>query len=324
MSIEPTQDTVPTPATLEHRAHPLARFFRSTPGAFLILGIFLSVVIGFSIYGGYRAGITERDHIAATAQFLEVRRQYDLAIEDLAAGRPAMAIQRLEFILTAEPNFPSAAQRYNELQATLRAPTATPTPLPTPTQVVTVQDAPKVLAEAQTAINAKDWDTAIQKINALRFGAPAYEPLRVNNLLYTALRNRGIATIKEGKVELGVADLDEAEKLSALDTEAKQYQQWGTIYSNGLAYWGLNWQRTAQTFELLYKLAPNFRDTKTRTRDAHLNYANLLMSKNDPCNAAAQYAAALAIENNSATDDKRKAAEEACKASGGSVSTKTP
>jgi len=324
MSIDPTQDTVPTPAALQHRAHPLARFFRSTPGAFLILGIFLSVVIGFSIYGGYRAGITERDHIAATAQFLEVRRQYDLAIEDLAAGRPAMAIQRLEFILTAEPNFPSAAQRYNDLQATARAPTATPTPLPTPTQVVTVQDAPKVLAEAQTAINAKDWDTAIQKINALRFGAPSYEPLRVNNLLYTALRNRGVNTIQTGKLELGLTDLDEASKIGGLDTESLQYQQWATIYINGVSYWGLNWGRTTRDFDLLYKLAPNFRDTKTRARDAHLTYASVLLGKNDSCNAALEYAAAFAIENNSATDDKRKAAEEACKVGGGTVATKTP
>lgn len=324
MSIDPTQDTVPTPATLEHRSHPLARFFRSTPGAFSILGIFLSIVIGLSIYGGYRAGVTERDHLAATAQFLEVRHQYELAIEDLAAGRPMLAIQRLEFILTAEPNFPSAAQRYTDLQATLRAPTATPTPLPTPTQVVTVQDAPKVFAEAQAAMNAKDWDTAIQKINALRFGAPAYEPLRVNNLLYTALRNRGVNTIQTGKLELGLTDLDEASKIGTLDTEALQYQQWATIYINGVSYWGLNWVRTTRDFDLLFKLAPNFRDTKTRARDAHSTYASVLMGKNDPCNAALEYAAAYVIENNQVTDDKRKAAEEACKAGGGTVATKAP
>ena len=321
MSSDPTQDTVPTPTTLENRAHPLARFFRSTSGAFLILGLFLSVVIGFSIYGGYRAGITERDHLAATAQFLEVRRQYDLAIEDLAAGRPAMAIQRLEFILTAEPNFPSAAQRYNDLQATVRAPTATPTPLPTPTQVVTVQDAPKVLAEAQAAINAKDWETAIQKINALRFGAPTYQAAQVIKLLFTALRNRGVVAIKDGKLELGLTDLDEASKIGTLDTEALQYQQWATIYINGVSYWGLNWVRTTRDFDLLYKLAPNFRDTKARARDAHLTYASILIGKNDPCNAALEYAAAFAIENNSATDDKRKSAEEACKASGGTPPT---
>ena len=234
-----------------------------------------------------------------------------------------MAIQRLEFILTAEPNFPSAAQRYNDLQATTRANRHADS-APDPDSSCHRARRAQSFSRSANGDQRQRLGHGDSKINALRFGAPSYEPLRVNNLLYTALRNRGVNTIQTGSFELGLTDLDEASKIGSLDTEALQYQQWATIYINGVSYWGLNWQRTTRDFDLLYKLAPNFRDTKTRARDAHLTYASILIGKNDSCNAVLEYAAAFAVENNQVTDDRRKAAEETCKASGGSVSTKTP
>ena len=141
---------------------------------------------------------------------------------------------------------------------------------------------------------------------------PDYERAAVRNILFNSLRNRGIDYIKAGKLELGLADLDQAAKLGSLDTEAQQHQQWAAIYIAGVSYWGLNWPRTIETFELLYTIAPYFRDTITRLHDAHLGYARQLDTLGNPCEAVIQYAAALDIQFDQPVEDRRLAAETAC------------
>ena len=141
---------------------------------------------------------------------------------------------------------------------------------------------------------------------------PTYESLAVRNMLFQSLRNRGIAYINAGKLELGLADLDQAARIGTLDEEARQYEQWATIYIAGVSYWGLNWPRTIETFQLLYTIAPYFRDTITRLRDAHLGYARQLEAGGDPCSAAKEYAAALELDFDQLTEDRRAAADIAC------------
>lgn len=312
MDIDPTQDTAPTSPVSRPPSSPLGRFIRSVPGAFLILFLVLGGVLAVAVVGGYRAGVAERDVAAATAQFAELTRQYQLGIDDLAAGRYTLAVERFEFILAIDPNFPGAADRLAEARAAVTPSPVTATLAPTPVVTVNPQTVAKLFAEAQSAFEAKDWDTTIQKINALWLADPAYEPSAARNMLYNSFRNRGIDNINAGKLELGLTDLDQASKIGALDAEAQQYQQWATIYMNGISYWGLNWPRTIETFQLLYTIAPYFRDTIARLHDAHLAYAKQLDAGGDPCSAVAEYAAALELQFDQAVEDKRSAAETAC------------
>lgn len=312
MDIDPTQDTVPASPAARPPSSPVGRFIRSVPGAFVILLLVLSGVLALAAIGGYRAGVAERDRAAATAQFAELTRQYQLGIDDVAAGRYTLAAERFEFILAIDPDFPGAADRLAEARTAATPPPVTATFAPTPDVTVDPQTAAKIFAEAQAAFDANDWDTTIQKINALWMADPAYEPLAARNMLYTAFRNRGIDSINAGKLELGLTDLDQASRISALDAEARQYQQWATIYMNGISYWGLNWPRTIETFQLLYTIAPYFRDTSVRLRDAHLAYAGQLDMGGDPCAAAPEYAAALELQFDQSVEDRRLAAETAC------------
>jgi len=312
MDTDPTQDTVPTPAVRRLPTSPLGRFIRSMPGAFLILGLVLGGVLGGAAFGGYRAGVIERDRAAATAQFEELTRQYRLGIEDMAAGRYTLAVERFQYILSIDPDFPGAAERLAEARANGTPQPATVTPFPTPIATLDAQTAADIFAQAQTAHDAKDWDTAIERLNALRLADPGYERLAVRDMLYSAFRNRGIESIDAGKLELGLTDLDQASTILPLDTDAQQYQQWATIYMNGISYWGLNWPRTIETFQLLYTIAPYFRDTASRLRDAHLAFARQLDSLGDPCSATAEYAAALDLQFEQSVEDKRLAAETAC------------
>ncbi len=319
MSTDPNQETVPSTAVRRMSASPLGRFVRSVPGAFLILAVILGTSLTLAALIGYQAGITERERTAATAQFLELSHQYQLGIEDMAAGRPGLAIERFEFILSIDPDFPQVAQRLAEARAaqpTTSGATAQPqtTTLPSPTPIITVgpETARTLFNEAQAAFDAEEWDTALQKLGALRVIDPTYEPAAVRDLLFKSLQSRGIAYINGDKLELGLADLDQASTLGTLDEEAQQYQQWATIYIAGISYWGLNWGRTVETFELLYTIAPYFRDTITRLYDAHLGYAQYLDSGGAPCDAVIEYQAALDMEFDQAIEDKRAAADLAC------------
>ncbi|MEK7324152.1 MAG: hypothetical protein AAB217_02710, partial [Chloroflexota bacterium] len=134
MDIDPNQDTIPNPAVAAPPASSLARFLRSTPGAFLILALFLGTVITLSILGGYRAGQAERRNAAATALVEELERQYNLGVEDMDAGRYLMAAQRFEYIVNINPNYLDAASRLAQARAALNItstpPATTPPTLP--------------------------------------------------------------------------------------------------------------------------------------------------------------------------------------------------
>jgi hypothetical protein len=320
-------DSLPAQTVAAPRRSPLMRFLRSGLGAFVILAIFLGGVITLSILGGYRAGLAERDRAATVTQSAELLKQSALADEDMAAGRYLLAAQRLQFVLAADPNYPGAAGKMATAQAALTTSqpgTSLPTPIPaTPLPTINPQNAPAIFAEARQAAADQNWDLVIQEAKALQAAAPDYERNAVRQLLFDAYHARGIELINDGKLELGLTDLDDAAKIGPLDTEAQQYQQWATIYISGISYWGFNWPRTVQTFELLYTIAPYFRDTIARLHDAHVGYGDSLAAGGDPCGAALEYAAALTVTADQTTEDKRAAAESTC-ATGTPSLTLTP
>jgi tetratricopeptide (TPR) repeat protein len=316
MDSDPTQDTLPTPAVRPAPGSPLTRFVRSVPGAFLIIALSLAGVLALAATAGYYAGSSEHDRAAATAQAAELGRQFQLGLDDLSAGRPSLAVQRFEFILAINPAYPGAAQKLAEARAALPpgVSTAQATDLPSPTMIITVgpDTARQLFEAAQSAFSDKKWDEALQKIGALRVIDQNYERAAVHSMQFKALQFRAIAYIDAGKLELGLADLDQASKMGSLTEDAQQHQQWAEIYIAGVSYWGLNWARTVETFQLLYKIAPYFRDTSTRLHDAQLAYARQLDAQGQPCDAVVHYSEALKLQPDPAVNDKQTAAQNAC------------
>jgi tetratricopeptide (TPR) repeat protein len=317
MDPDPSQDTVPTPAVRAVPQSRLARFIRSVPGAFLILILSLGTILVLAAAAGYYTGSSDRERVASTAQAAELGRQYQLGLEDLSAGRATLAIQRFEFILALDSKYPGAADRLAEARAAVPQSSATldvATPLPSPTPLITVgpETAKNLLDAAQAAFDKSNWDDALQKLGALRAIDPNYEIGTVRTLQFQALQNRGIDSIKAGKLELGLADLDQASKIGNLSDDAKQYQQWAEIYIAGVSYWGLNWSRTVDTFQLLYTIAPYFRDTITRLHDARVAYGRQLEAIGQPCDAIFQYDEALKLQPDQTVQDRRDAANLAC------------
>lgn len=318
----PIPTAAPPPAAPDAPPPPVRpwwlRIFRSRFGALIAVGSVLLAIVLFAALGGYAAGVVERQTIAATAEAAELRAQFELAQQDYLNRLYDRAIQRLDYILERQPDFPGAAALRQQAQAD-RSPGADPAPAPTlalPTATPLPLSARPSEAELRTAIEAaqaaEDWDTMLDVVIALRAEYPDVPD--ANSLMFTALRNSGVQHIlaSPAELELGLFYLNEAAKLGTLDADAEQAALWAQIYINGMAIWGVNWARSVEAFDTLNLIAPYFHDTQSRRYQAHLGFADTLAVGGAPCDAVIEYDIVLSLSPGNGVEEKRTAAEEAC------------
>jgi len=290
---------------------------------FILIGIgllaILALTVVLAIWGGYQSGLKQYQLQAQATRSAELKTQFDMGVADLSAGNNELAQQRFEYILSIDPGYPGAADKLIEARVVLQiTPSATPLPVPTVTPVptgtvgATGPDPASILAQAQQSSVAKNWDDVIQKLSDLRALDDKYKPAEVDKLLFTALRNRGVARIEGKELEGGIFDLNQAETLAALDTDAKSHRLWARYYLDAMSFWGLDWKRTVDLLSELRSFAPYFQDTPARLYQAHLNYAAQLAAAKNYCDAAAQYAAAQALSPAPAVAEKQAAAQAQC------------
>ncbi len=263
----------------------------------VFIGLVLLIAIAAaSAYAGYSSGMQQRQSAAATQTAADIQRQYELGLQDLESKRYDLARQRFEFVLEHDPNYPGAVDKLAEAMLALNA-TATPTVVPTPTVTPTPDSRgeQELFTQAQAALQDEDWDTAIDTLLALRKRNPAYETVKVDDMLYIALRNRGVQKIlQEADLEGGTYDLALAERFGPLDAEAKSYRTWVSLYVTGASFWEIDWGQAAYYFGQVAPLAPNLRDASGMTASqryliAVQHYADYLMDNKEWCKAEEQY-----------------------------------
>ncbi len=281
----------------------------------IVIGVLAVVVLsaGVAIWGGYQAGLKQHQSQAQATRSAELKTQYDLGVADLAAGHNELARQRFEYILGIEPNYPGAAEKLAEAKVVLQiTPSTTPLPLPTLTPLAQGTDPASIFALAQQSSAGKNWDDVIQNLSDLRALDPAYKPAEVDKLLFTALRSRGVARIDTQQLESGIFDLNQAEALGTLDTDAKSHRLWARYYLDAMSFWGLDWGKTVQLLSELHTFAPYFYDSASRLYEARLKYAAQLEAGKHFCEAAAQYTEAQAQSPAPAVAEKLAAAQSQC------------
>jgi tetratricopeptide (TPR) repeat protein len=289
------EDTSPAPARGEI---PLGRRL-SLIGLGTVL-LLLVVLLGAG-YAGYQAGLIQQQQQYRATQAADLQLQYDLGLGDLAAGRYEVAIARFEYIVQLDPQYRDAGLKLAEARQALAAP-PTPRPSPTPgaataspTPAATSGEAQAIYDRAQDAYAVGDWDGVITALGELHAVDAEFEAVRVDGMLYVALRNRGIASILGDAMEAGMFDLDQAAAFGPLDTEALNYRAWARLYLAAQSYWGLDWRQAMEILQQLYLIAPYFRDTNTRLYQATVNYAHQLAAAGEACAAAEHFLAAQAI-----------------------------
>ncbi len=216
--------------------------------------------------------------------------QFELGIADLEAGRYEIARQRFEAIINFDPAYPGAEDMLVEALIHLNVATVTPTSEPTSTPD---PSPPEDLMEQATAAMAdEDWDTVIKKLLALRAKDPTYQPVKVDGLMYLALRNKGMKLISQGLMEEGLYNLSLAKRFGPLDRDAMFRMTLAQQYLLANSYIGLNWARAAELFLPLCEQVATL-DSCIKYAETAWKYGDLLWDEGDPCGAAEQYIGAL-------------------------------
>jgi tetratricopeptide (TPR) repeat protein len=314
MPDEPTNPASPLAANGSAPASHLKR--RILTGAIAVLVIALVAAAG----GGYFAGTRAKVQAQQSAVEAQAREQFNLALEDMRAGRYAFAQQRLQYVISLDPKFPAAdamlAQALKGLNAT---PTVTPTATPIPTPTLDLPRAQQLMSQAQQQFQNKDWAGMVETLLSLRAAIPDYQPTRVSGLMYVALSGEGAALIDKGQLEQGIYDLDLAERYGPLDYKTSQRRDWAKlllkVYQAANLYFQQDWQQSVSYFAQAYSMAPNYGDTIQKYPQALQKYGDQLMGKGKPCDAAPEYQAAVNIQPSNSTYQKDlEAANSGCQA----------
>lgn len=296
----PVDSTPPTPPNPPEALHENPRPSRLWRWAIPVALLGLVAIAALSAVAGYASGIDRRTSHEATQVANAVAEQFNLGVQDLEAKRFELARQRFEYVIQLDPAYPGVTDKLSLVLLELNT-TATPTTVPTPTLTPTVdlRSAEELYSQAQVLLADGKWTEAIDTLLRLRKNEPNYQAIKVDSMLFVALRNRGIDRIlKDGDLEGGTYDLAVAERFGPLDVEADNMRTWADLYATGASYWGLDWPKVLEYFSQIIQLAPNLRDSTNMTateryRVASIRYGDFLASNGDWCSALEQYQAAF-------------------------------
>lgn len=247
------------------------------------------IVIGLAAYfHGRRLNSTEQIAQVSEAMY----EQFELGIADLEDGRYEIARQRFEAIINFDPTYPGAEDMLIEALIYLNVPTVTPTSEPTPTPDPSPPE--DLMEQAKAALVDEDWDTVINKLLSLRAKDPSYQSVKVDGLMYIALRNKGMELIAQGLMEEGLYNLSLANRFGPLDIEAMFRMTLAQQYLLANSYIGLNWARASELFRPLCEQVATL-DSCRKYAESTWEYGNLLWEEGDSCGAAELYISALDV-----------------------------
>ncbi|MDX1600000.1 MAG: hypothetical protein R3191_00645 [Anaerolineales bacterium] len=303
---------------------------RSNRMPFYLLGALLLaalVILGAAAGTGYMAGLEEHEAAQATAQATGLQEQFDLGVVDLEEGRLQTAKQRFEYILSVDPDYPGARDLLTLAQQGLNEPTTTPSPTATqitvtPTPTISLDTLEGLLEGARGANQREAWDEAIESLLALRRRDPDYRTDEVNQLLYTALRNRGLAKIFRTELEEGIYDLRLAARLAPLDNQAQSWMRSAEFYQYANSFVGLDWSEAARNFADL--CAAGIWDSCWKYAKSTKEYGDQLIRDEMYCAAVDQYEASLITRDDDELRPTATAAYEACLTATVTPATETP
>jgi tetratricopeptide (TPR) repeat protein len=257
--------------------------------------LLVSIAVG-SAYAGYNSAVDQRNQYQATQVAGEAANQYILAQQDIALGNYDRARQRLEYLIKIDPNYPNASEQLAYVLTQQRI-TATPTQAPTPSLTPTpdYRGRDDLFAQAQNSLVSRDWTASIDTLLLLRKNYPDFMAVQVDDMLFVALRNRGIDKIaQQHDLEGGNYDLTLAERFGPLDSEANNWRTWADLYIRGASFWDVDWGQAVYYFSQLADAVPNLSDSSgwtaaNRYRDALLGYGDWYAAQGKWCEAQAQY-----------------------------------
>ncbi len=273
----------------------------------ILLGLLLLVVAGGAGgYTGYQAAISERIALKNSQTTLLATEQFQLALQDEKNGNYHNALQRIQYVISVDPNYPGAASKLAEIMLAITAtaaprtavPVDTPTPAFTPTPDTRGEQ--ELFNAARAALAGQDWQLTIDTLDSLRKLNRTFNAVQVDGMYYVSLRNRGMNKIRAGQLEEGMYDMSLTERFGPLDKEADTYRTWSRLYVTGASFWELDWEQVINYFSQIYPAVPMLSDSSgvtatERYRLALIAFADKLVADGDYCRAEEYYKMALDV-----------------------------
>lgn len=286
--------------------------------------IVLSVVLGWLLLVGFLGYQSGERQLAARQEnelLTSLERQTTLAAENIDQGNAQLALRRLEWVLAREPANREALRLQEAAQQALNqsaaptpvqaapAPTIPPEPTPTPGQITSPE------AELQRirrlSVN-KAWQESVTAMVAFQQQFPSYEREETDRLLYDAYLGYSQELLVNEQAELGLFYLAQAEKLGDLPQAMIDYRTWAELYTQGIAFYGVNWDAAAYYFRDLCLAAPFYGDSCTKLQNILLAHGDHYASLQDWCPAQQLYEEARQQGSRPDVGTKLDAAREGC------------
>ena len=286
-----------------------------------LLLIIFSVLIGWFLLVGF-LGWQSGQQALQDKQFEQIDRQITLAENDIAEGNYRLALTRLEWVLERDTNSDQAQTLRNEALAGLGA-----TPKPTPVTAVTVTPASTRLPTAtpgaigspsdellriQRLVATKYWEEALPALAAFQRQFPSFEREETDQMLYDAYLNYGLDLIEGEQVELGMYYLAQAQELGDLPQSVKDYQTWAELYTQGISFYGVNWDAAAYYFRDLCLAAPFYQSSCEQLFTVLVSLGDQYAFAQDWCPAQQLYQEASGHQTTAVLTEKLTEARENC------------
>ena len=264
--------------------------FRTLVLSSLALVTVLAVLLLASLWG-IEQGLQERRAMIGDIAF----EQYRQGIQDLLDGDVVSAKQKFGQVVVVElqgVSTPSPISTPVETDPeSITNPDLPPTPTPGANQIA--QD--ETLAQVQVLMDAEQWQEAIDRLHSLAELDPGYQTGLVSQMLFNAYYNQALAYEAANDIEEAAIALDEALRLRPENTNALDLQQAISLYKEGLAQTGEDWDATIAVLTELFALDPDFLDTSEQLFLAYAGSGDS-MRRSNPCFAVERYQLALQLQ----------------------------
>ncbi len=295
---------------------------KASNAGWVLLGIAIMLIL-IAVGGvmGYNSAISARQ-AQFDAQSVQVAsQQYQLALVDIQNENFANAKTRLEYVLSVDPNYPGATEKYTEVVVSLypkETPTPYYTPTPGPTATPDTRGEEEVFNTVVANMSSSDWETAIANMDVLRDRNLEYRALEVDGMYYIALRNWGINLIGQGYLESGIYRITLAEAFGPIDAMANNQRIAARAYLAGSGFWEIDWAKALEYYGNAYLNAPNMYDkasgytAQQRYAEASFQYGSQLANNESYCDSLAYFDQGFLISANDAIAPTATAAYVLC------------
>lgn len=299
---------------------PLRRFLGIGLIAFALLAS-VYLLVGYLAWQSGQVLLVEKQQTELNAL---LARQIQLAQDNIAQGSYNLAQRRLEWVLSRSPQHPEALALWQQLQEALPAtavpPTAVTAPEPTATPRPTlapgeISDPDAELSRIQHLMRQELWADAISALLVYQRQFPNQMRSDTDKMLYDSYLALGLELINGEQAELGLYYFDQAEKLGNLPQEAQDYRLWAEWYSQGIAFYGANWNVALGYFRNLCLAAPFYQSACDRLGIALFSYGDQLALAQDWCPAVELYREArqyVAASERGSLNEKLNTAQTGC------------